>query len=57
MTAQAKSKMIIAMVAFGTIGLFGKNIPLTSGEIALFRGIIAIIVIFIYQMCTGKKMQ
>lgn len=57
MTEQAKSKMIIAMVAFGTIGLFVKNIPLTSGEIALFRGIIAIIVIFIYQMCTGKKMQ
>ncbi len=57
MTAKAKSKMIIAMIAFGTIGLFVKNIPLTSGEIALFRGLIAIIVILIYQLISKNKMK
>jgi hypothetical protein len=33
-----KLKMITAMLIFGSIGLFVKNIHLSSSEIALFRG-------------------
>lgn len=49
----AKVQMIVAMVIFGTIGVFVRNISLSSGEIALFRAIIAIIAIICFQM--GKK--
>lgn len=52
---QAKFKIIIAMAFFGTIGVFVKNIPLSSGEIALFRAIIAAIAIVVYKITTGKK--
>ena len=53
----AKLKMICAMMVFGTIGLFVKNIPLSSGEIALFRAIIATLAIVIYQFISGKKIK
>lgn len=36
-----KLKIILSMVTFGTLGLFVKNIPLASGEIALYRAVIA----------------
>ncbi|WP_414838705.1 DMT family transporter [Carnobacterium sp. TMP28] len=36
--AKAKMKVVTAMLIFGTIGLFVKNIGLTSSEIALYRG-------------------
>lgn len=51
-----KIKMIGVMIVFGTLGLFVKNIPLSSGEIALFRGLIATLSIGIYHLITGKKM-
>ncbi len=53
----AKLKMICAMMVFGTIGLFVKNIPLSSGEIALFRAIIAALAIASYQFISGKKVK
>lgn len=52
---KAKLKIIISMVIFGTIAIFVKNIPLSSGEIALFRAIIAAVVIIIYKLAIGKK--
>ena len=50
MKTQKKSELllIISMFVFGTIGLFIKNIPLSSGEIALYSAILAIIIIGIY---------
>ena len=51
----AKLKIIISMAIFGTIGIFVKNIGLSSGEIALFRAIIAAVVISIYKLINGKK--
>lgn len=52
-----KIKMIIAMIAFGTIGIFVKKIPISSGEIALFRGIIAAISIYIYKLFTKSSIE
>lgn len=53
----AKLKIIFAMAVFGTIGIFVKNIPLSTGEIALFRGIIATVVILLYKVINGKRLN
>lgn len=52
-----KIKIIISMIIFGTIGIFVKNIPLSSSEIALFRAIIASIAIITYQLISGKRIN
>lgn len=53
----AKLNMIISMIVFGTLGIFVKNISLSSGEIALFRALIATLAIVFYQCISGKKMK
>lgn len=53
----AKLNMIISMIVFGTLGIFVKNISLSSGEIALFRALIATLAIAFYQCISGKKMK
>lgn len=52
-----KLKMVCAMMVFGTIGIFVKNIPLSSGEIALFRAVIAMLAIIAYQLLSGRKVK
>lgn len=52
-----KLKMVCAMMVFGTLGVFVKNIPLSSGEIALFRAVIATLAILGYQLISGKKVK
>ena len=49
--------MIISVMVFGTVGLFVKNIPLSAGEIALSRAIIAAILIITYQLINRKKIN
>ena len=43
----AKLRNITAMLIFGTIGLFVKNIELSSSEIALTRGVIGGLVLIL----------
>ncbi|MBQ7848794.1 MAG: EamA family transporter [Clostridia bacterium] len=38
---RARMMLITSMVIFGTIGLFKKGIPVTSGELALYRALLA----------------
>ena len=45
---KAKLQMILAMALYGTIPLFVRNIPLTSGEISLFRAVIALLCLALY---------
>ncbi|TGE37221.1 EamA/RhaT family transporter [Desulfosporosinus fructosivorans] len=52
---EAKLKIIFSMSVFGTIAIFVKNIPLSAGEIALFRAIIASVAIIIFKLAIGKK--
>ena len=47
--------MIISMTVFGTLGLFVRNIPLSSGELALSRAILAIALIGSYLLLTRQK--
>ncbi|MEF9998227.1 MAG: EamA family transporter [Lachnospiraceae bacterium] len=54
---KAKVKLAVAMSVFGTIGVFVKNIPLPTGEIALFRALIAIVVILFYKLIKGQGLS
>lgn len=51
----AKFMNVTAMAAFGTIGIFVAQIPLSSEEIAFFRAAIAVAVIFAWQLVRGRK--
>lgn len=50
----ARLQIVTAMIAFGTIGVFVRGIPLSSAEIALWRGIIAFLVLSIFMVMNGK---
>lgn len=49
-----KIKLISAMLIFGSIGLFVKNINLTSSEIAFFRGLIGSLFLTLLFIVTKK---
>lgn len=51
---KAKLEIIGSMAAFGTIGAFVRHIPLPSGELALYRALIAAGAIFLWQLCSGQ---
>lgn len=51
----ARIMLITSMVAFGTLGPFVRNIPLASGELALYRAVLAAILIGGYLFITGQK--
>ena len=49
--------LVLAMTVFGTIGLFVRNIPVTSGELALYRAILAAVMLFGFFVVTKQKIQ
>ena len=51
----SRTMLIISMTVFGTLGLFVRNIPLPSGEIALYRAVLAAILIGIFLLVTKQK--
>lgn len=50
-----KMMLVTAMTIFGTLGLFVRHIPLTSGEVALYRGVIASILMGIILLATKQR--
>ena len=46
---------IISMVVFGTIGLFVRNIPVSSGELALYRAVMAAVLLGLFLLVTKQK--
>lgn len=54
---QAKLMLSLSMIIFGTIGLFSRSIAVTSGELALYRAILATVLIGGYFLITGKKID
>lgn len=46
----AKLKMVFSMLVFGTMAIFVRNIELPAAEIALFRAVIASLVLVLYKM-------
>ena len=56
MNKKARLQMVVAMAIFGTIGIFKKYIPLTSGEIALYRAVLAAAFIVTVLLVTKNKL-
>lgn len=50
-----RNTMIIAMAVFGTLGLFVRNISVSSGELALYRAILAALLIAVFLLGTRQK--
>lgn len=46
---------IISMAIFGTIGVFVRNIPVSSGELALYRAVMAALLLGAFLLVTGQK--
>ena len=57
MKCSVNSKFIfaISMAIFGTIGVFVRYIPLSSGEIALYRALLALIIVGVYLFVSKQK--
>ena len=52
-----RGMLIMSMTVFGTIGLFVRNIPLASGEIALYRAVLAALLIGGFLLLKGQKLD
>ena len=46
---------IASMVIFGTLGPFVRNIPVSSGELALYRAVLAALLISVFLLITRQK--
>lgn len=47
--------LIASMVIFGTLGPFVRNIPVSSGELALYRALLAAALLLVYLIFTKQK--
>ena len=56
-STKSKIIFIISMVIFGTIAIFVKNINVTSGELALYRAVLAASIIGFYLLITKQKIE
>lgn len=54
-TKTARLELIVSMIIFGTIGIFVKNVALPSAEIALYRAVLAAILIGIFLIVTKNS--
>ena len=54
---KSRLMMVAAMWIFGTIALFVRNIPVSSSEIALYRAAAASVLLGMYFLATGQKIE
>ena len=47
--------LIASMTIFGTLGLFVRNISVSSGELALYRAVLAALLIVVFLLVTKQK--
>ena len=47
--------MVLSMAVFGTLGPFVRGIPVSSGELALYRAVLAAVLIGLFLAVTGQK--
>ena len=53
----ARVMMVISMVTFGTLGLFVRHISVSSGELALYRAVLAMALLGIWFLITGQRID
>lgn len=51
----ARIMLILSMAVFGTIGYFKRNIAVSSGELALYRAVLAAVFIGLFLLVTKQK--
>jgi len=49
--------MIVSMAAFGTLGPFVRNITVSSSELALYRAVLASLLISVYFILTKQRID
>ena len=54
-TNNARWMLIASMAIFGTLGPFVRQISVTSGELALYRAVMAAVMIGLFLMITGQR--
>ena len=54
---RAKWMLGLSMIIFGTLGPFTRNIAVTSGELALYRALLATVLIVVFILLTGQKIE
>lgn len=55
MSADPRAMIVTAMATFGTLGLFVRNISVSSGELALYRAILAALLISAFLLVTKQR--
>ena len=50
-----RTLLLLSMIIFGTLGPFVRNISVSSGELALYRAVLAELIIAVFLLCTGQK--
>lgn len=53
----ARVMLITAMTVFGTLGVFVRNVSVSSGELALYRAIMAALLLLGYFVVTGQRIE
>ena len=53
-TFDSRLMLIFSMIIFGTLGPFVRNISVSSGELALYRAVLAALLI---SSCNGNKLD
>ena len=54
---KSRMMMVTAMAVFGTVALFVRNIPVSSSEIALYRAVMAALLLGAFLLLTGQKID
>ena len=54
-TINPRLMLIASMAIFGTLGIFVRNIPVSSGELALYRAVLAALLIAIFLLVTKQR--
>lgn len=55
-TKRARLSLILSMAIFGTLAPFVRNVSVSSGELALYRAVLATILIGTFLLVTGQKL-
>ena len=54
---KSRIMLLISVTVFGTLGVFVKGIPISSGELAFYRASISIVLIGIFLFATGQRIE
>lgn len=55
-TKRARLSLILSMAIFGTLAPFVRNVSVSSGELALYRAVLATVLIGTFLLVTGQKL-